>query len=90
MSFGTEQPQVKVPARKVTLLQMLGFVSVTLFVSTEVAVASAAGVWGLSGLLHLNSVGEIVLAVIVGLPALYAMVRCGQLAFEAETDPENN
>ncbi|WP_295814242.1 hypothetical protein [uncultured Nitratireductor sp.] len=78
------------PRHKLTLAQVIGFVSVTIFVSTEVAAASAAGIWGLSGLLHLQTAGEIVLSVIIGVPALFAMVRCAQLAFAAETDPENN
>ncbi|WP_292894337.1 MULTISPECIES: hypothetical protein [unclassified Nitratireductor] len=92
MSFKANGPRQQeiAPRRRLTLAQILGFVSVTLFISTEVATASAAGIWGLSGLLHLQTVGEIILSVIIGIPALFAMVRCGQLAFAAETDPENN
>ncbi|MEC9243393.1 hypothetical protein T8J41_18120 [Nitratireductor rhodophyticola] len=92
MSFVSEEPRPQeiAPRRRLTLAQAVGFVSVTLFISTEVAAASAAGIWGLSGLLHLQPLGEIILSAIVGIPALFAMVRCGQLAFAAETDPENN
>ncbi|MAS13456.1 MAG: hypothetical protein CMH69_09145 [Nitratireductor sp.] len=92
MSFETTalRQQDVAPRGKLTLAQTVGFVSVTLFISTEVAAASAASIWGLSGLLHLQAVGEIILSAIIGVPALYAMVRCGQLAFAAETDPENN
>ncbi|MFC5583856.1 hypothetical protein ACFPOD_01945 [Nitratireductor kimnyeongensis] len=92
MTLEPNEPQLQeiAPRRRLTLAQTLGFVSVTLFISTEVATASAAGIWGISGLLHLQTVGEVILSVIVGIPTLFAMVRCGQLAFAAETDPENN
>ncbi|WP_048647728.1 hypothetical protein [Nitratireductor soli] len=76
--------------RRATPAQMLGIIAVTLFISTEVAVASAAAVWGISGLLGLKRSGEIGLSVAFGVPTLFVTVRTAQLATAAETDPENN
>ncbi|WP_367715197.1 hypothetical protein AB2N04_14915 [Nitratireductor sp. GISD-1A_MAKvit] len=89
LSTSDAQRQSTASQRGLNLAQIVGVVSVTLFTTTEIAAASAAGVWGLSGLLHLGTTGEIVLSGIIGLPAIYGVCRCAQLAFEAETDPQN-
>lgn len=71
-------------------MRLLGFVSVTLFVASEVVAATGAGVWALSGLLGLGLTGTEVLAALFGVPALYVIFKCAQLALIAETDPAND
>lgn len=71
-------------------MRAVGFVSVTLFIATEILAACGAGVWAISGLAGLGTVGTEALAVLFGLPALYAVVKCVQLALIAETDPAND
>jgi hypothetical protein len=78
------------PARAWTLMRVIGMVSVTLFIATEVLAAYGAGVWALSGLIGLGGTGTMVLGAILGLPAVYAIAKCAQLAFLAEMDPAND
>lgn len=75
--------------RKWTLARVVGCVSVSLFIATEIAVAGGAGIWAISGLLGASAAGTMILAVMIGLPALYAIYKCTRLAMEAETDPLN-
>lgn len=76
--------------RIVSLAQIVGIAGVTLFVATEAVASAAAGVWAFSGLLGLNTVGTTIVGLILGLPTLYLIGRVLVLAYEAETDPENN
>ncbi len=71
-------------------MRAVGFVSVTLFIATEVFAGWGASVWALSGLLGLGAMGTEVVAVLIGLPALYAVFKCAQLALIAELDPAND
>ena len=71
-------------------MRMVGFLSVSLFIATEVAAASGAGIWAISGLLGLNAAGTGVLGAVIGLPALYAVYQCTRLAMASETDPVND
>lgn len=76
--------------RAITFTSLLGFVSVSVFVATESIAAAAAAIWSVSGLFHFGTFGTAILSVIVGIPTLYAIIKSTILAFEAETDPENN
>lgn len=73
-----------------TLMRIVGLVSVTLFVATEIIAATGAGIWALTGLLGFGDVGALVVGAILGLPALYAIWLCACLAFKAEMDPAND
>ncbi|WP_265515558.1 hypothetical protein [Nitratireductor luteus] len=73
-----------------TLMRIVGLVSVTLFVATEIVAATGAGLWALTGLLGLGEVGTLVVGAVLGLPALYAVYICARLAFKAEMDPAND
>lgn len=81
------------PARRgrpVTALQWLGIISITAFLSTELAAAGGACLWGLSGLLQLSTASVYALAAVIGSAVVFACGRVAILAFEAETAPENN
>lgn len=76
--------------RVISFWSITGAIAVTLFVSTELVVAAAIAVWAVSGLLALDEVATIILSTLVAIPILYGIARVSILAFEAETDPENN
>lgn len=76
--------------RVITPGSLLGFVSVSLFMTTEIIAAAAAAVWSLSGLLHLDSFPTLVLGTLIGVASLYGIVKSTIMAFDAETDSENN
>lgn len=76
--------------RVINFRSLLGFIAVSIFVATEVIAAAAAAVWSISGLLELSAFPMIVLGTVVGFPCLYGIIMTTVMAFEAETDPENN
>lgn len=76
--------------RVINLWSLTGAVSVSLFVCTEIIAAAAVAVWAISGILALGTISTLALGVVVGIPSLYGIVKTCILAFEAETDPENN
>jgi hypothetical protein len=76
--------------RVISFWSITGAIAVALFVSTELVVAAAAAVWAVSGLLALDGTAMIVFGTLVAIPSLYGIVKIAILAFEAETDPENN
>lgn len=79
-----------VPARALSFNRMLGFVAVTAFIASEIIAATGAGIWALSGLLHSTGAATGVLAVLLGIPALYLILVCARLAYLVETDPAND
>lgn len=76
--------------RVINLPSLIGTVSVALFVIVEFLAAAAAFVWAFSGLFGLGETTSAALAVAVAVPTLYASARISVMAYEAETDPENN
>jgi len=84
-------PPLEVNApRTLSIAAILAAAFVTLFIVTEILLAAAATVWALAGLFHLHMAAIVVLAVIIGVPAIWGSVVTGMMAFAAETDPENN
>ena len=67
-----------------TWLALLGFTGVFTFVATEVLAMSAAAVWAVSGLFQLGHIAVIVLAVVVAIPALWALAMTAWLAWRSE------
>lgn len=93
MSVSLPSPLAPAPVpirQRPTPAQWLGIVSITVFISTEIVTAAAAAVWGFGGLLGIGPSGLAALAALAGAPALYAVIKTAQLAFAAETDPQNN
>ncbi|KFB09226.1 hypothetical protein [Nitratireductor basaltis] len=76
--------------RVVTLSSIAGAIAVALFVSVEVLAAAGAALWSISGLMHLGQMASTILAIVLGLPTLWAVAKICQLSWAAETDPENN
>ncbi|MBB4302571.1 hypothetical protein GGD81_001601 [Rhodobium orientis] len=76
--------------RVINFWSLLGFISVAVFLASEIAAAGAAVVWSISSLFGLGMVPTIVLGTLVGVPSLYGLVKATVMAFQAETDPENN
>ncbi|MCT7374678.1 hypothetical protein [Chelativorans salis] len=76
--------------RVVNFWSLLGFISVSVFVATEITAGVAAAVWSISGVLHLGTFPTILLGTLIGIPGLYGIIKSTMMAFEAETDPENN
>lgn len=76
--------------RAINFWSLLGFIAVSVFVATEIIAAAVAAVWSISGLLSLGTFPTIVLGTLVGVPSLYGIVMTTILAFQSETDPENN
>lgn len=79
-----------VPMRVVNLSSLLGVISVTILIGTQLFILAAAGTWALGGLLHLAFPSILVLAALFGIVALWGSVIIAQLAYEAETAPDNN
>ncbi len=75
--------------RKLNFSQLVGFVAISVFLSTEIVVAAGASVWAFSGLFHLGAIATDVFAVIAGLISLAGIWKVTVLAYEAQTDPDN-
>ena len=69
---------------------LLGFVSISVFLVTEIVVTAGAAIWSLSGLLGLGDAGIWVLGAILAVPSLYAIGMVVLLAWEAQTNPEHD
>ncbi|WP_274425670.1 hypothetical protein [Chelativorans sp. YIM 93263] len=76
--------------RIISFWSVAGAISVATFVSIEIAAAATAAVWALSGVLGLGQFTTVALAVLIGLPSVYAIFIVARLSFLAETDPQNN
>ena len=76
--------------RVINFWSLLGFIAVSVFVATEIIVAAVTAIWSISGLLRLGTFPTIVLGTLVGAPCLYGVIMTTILAFQSETDPENN
>ncbi len=76
--------------RIVTFYTVLGAISVTLFVMTEIVATSTITVWAVAGYFHLSKIPTVILAVIATLLCLWVLGIVFKLAMNAETDPENN
>ncbi|MCR4269141.1 hypothetical protein [Nitratireductor sp. ZSWI3] len=63
--------------------------AITLFIASEIVTVWAAATWALAGLMKFGLAGTLLLALGLGLPGLFAILRVGLLALEAETDPAN-
>lgn len=73
----------------ITALGVLGALSATVLMGSEILFADAAAIWAVSGFLHLAGAALIVLAGVFSLPAIWACVAVARLAWQVETDPEN-
>lgn len=69
---------------------LLGFISISVFLATEIAVTAGAAIWSLSGLLGLGDAGIWVLGAILAVPSLYAIGMVVLLAWEAQTNPDHD
>ncbi len=69
---------------------LLGFISISVFLATEIASFAAARVWSVSGMLHLGVTMTWLLAAAVAAPSLYAIAKVSILAYQAQTDPQNH
>lgn len=76
--------------RVITFESLLGTVSVTVLIDTQLLCAAGAAIWALGGYLALSAIPLFLLAAAIGLPALWGCVVVARLAFEAETAAENN
>ncbi len=76
----------KLPSAKpvITAMALLGFAGVFAFVTTEVVATFAAALWAATGLLHLGHVATIAMAILLGIPALWAIAMTARLAWQAE------
>ncbi len=84
-------PAEPVSAKPVmTPMAILGAISVTVLLAGQIAVAVAAFVWSVSGLLHLPLLAVEVLAVLLAIPTMWITYRIAKMAWQAETDPQNN
>ena len=83
-------PTIPAPGtRIVTLATVAAALGAIALIVPEMWLAAGGLVWALAGLFHLGAVPVAILAVLVGVPVLWATVRVVRWAFEAETDPEN-
>ncbi|WP_157019140.1 hypothetical protein [Mesorhizobium xinjiangense] len=76
--------------RVINFWSLLSFISVSVFVAIEIIVIAAAMVWSVSGLLHFGTYATTSLGILIAIPALFAIIKVTILAFQAETNPENN
>ncbi len=76
--------------RVINFWSLLGFVSISVFVATEFLAVAAALVWSVSGILQFDARSTTVLAIMIAVPTLFAVIKISILAYESETDPENN
>lgn len=77
------------PRRVVTLATVAAALGAIALILPELWLAAGGLVWALAGLFRLGATPVAVLAVLVGVPMLWASIRIVRWAFEAETDPEN-
>lgn len=78
------------PRRIVTPATLLGVVAVSTLISSQFVTVGGAFVYSLIVLLHLSETVATVLYGLFGAGALWGAVVVLRLAYEAETDPENN
>lgn len=76
--------------RVINFKSLSGFAAVSVFVATEIIAAAGAAIWSMSGLLGLDVSATTVVAILIGVPSILGIIKTTMMAFEAETDPENN
>tara|TARA_B100000949_G_scaffold55279_2_gene48755 strand:- start:3983 stop:4231 length:249 start_codon:yes stop_codon:yes gene_type:complete len=76
--------------RVINFKSIFGVVAVTLFISTQLIALVGAAVWALIGHFHLGGAAALVVLAITAVPLTIALVKIALLAYETETDPENN
>lgn len=86
----TELSLASPPRRVITAASLFGVVSVTILVASQFFSVGAAFVYSLIVLLHLSQTFANVLYGIFSALALWGLVIILRLAYDAETDPENN
>jgi hypothetical protein len=79
-----------VRTRVLTFASLFGVVSVTVFVDSQLFAAAGALIWAVGGYFSLSVLPFAVLALAIGLPAIWGCIIVAIMAFDAETDPENN
>jgi hypothetical protein len=84
-------PKIKfLKERVITARSICAAVSVAMFILTELIAVSGSTVWALAGFFHLTVFTGTMLVVLISIPTIYAAIATTILAFETETDPENN
>ena len=66
------------------LVSLLTVVGIVLFVDVEILAVAAAAVWSIAGLMHLPLEAVVVLAALIGAPALWACWIVARKAWRAE------
>lgn len=75
--------------RVITPNSVFGIVVGTLLPSLKVAIVIAAVAWAIAHWLQVGPTGLIVLSAIAAVPCLMALATFARMAYDAETDPEN-
>jgi hypothetical protein len=78
------------PRRIVTPATLLGVAAVSTLIASQFVTVGGVFVYSLIVLLHLSQTVATVLYGLFGAAALWGIVIILRLAYEAETDPENN
>jgi hypothetical protein len=76
--------------RVITARTIVATVSVAMFILTELIAVAGSAVWAIAGFFHLTVFTGTVLAFLISIPTIYAAIATAILAFDTETDPENN
>lgn len=76
--------------RIITPRSIFGAVSSAGYIITKIAFVEIALLWLIVDYLRLSMTGAVLAGVVVSIPCLWASVKVSIMAFEAETDPENN
>ena len=73
-------------ASKLTLASLIVVFSAILFIGTEVFTVAAAAIWAAVGMLHLGLGAMLVLSALVGVPAVFVVIKAARMAWAAEVE----
>lgn len=84
-------PKIKTPKQRViNAYSICAAVSVAMFIWSELIAVAGSTFWAIAGFFHLTIFTGIGLALLISVPTIYAAIATAILAFDTETDPENN
>lgn len=90
-SAGEASATPVMPARRVVNAAVIaGVAGMTLFIATEAYAAAFLSAWAVGGLMHLGHVATLILGGLFAAAATAATVASARLAWQAETNPDNN
>ncbi|QKV19265.1 hypothetical protein [Oricola thermophila] len=76
--------------RIITFQSILGVAGVTIFIVSHIVAVAGLFLWITIGYFRLGPAASVAVSAIAAIPVLLVSAKVALLAYEAETDPENN